>query len=66
MADTYVTCSCCTHRFTKAESTVACGKCSLLGIGGCKKLRCPQCGYEMPPPSCLEKAIRRWFGKKED
>lgn len=63
MSDTYLTCSFCHHRFTQEESAVSCGKCSLFGAGGCKKLRCPQCGYEMPPPPRLPGVIAKLFKK---
>ena len=29
---------------------------------GCRLLRCPECGYEVPAPSRLTRALARWFG----
>ncbi len=48
-----VNCSMCGHPITPEEGAAACKNCSLFGVGGCRMIRCPQCGYEMPPPARL-------------
>lgn len=30
----------------------------------CGLIRCPYCGYEMPPKSRLVKLVRKWVGTK--
>lgn len=64
---TYLTCSFCGHRFTEAERVETCSRCALFGSGGCHKIRCPQCQYEMAPPARLPglvtKLVKRLQGK---
>ncbi len=52
-----VRCGFCGHRFDPAEAARACGGCPLRGT--CGALRCPRCGYEMPPPAMLVGWLRR-------
>ena len=54
-----MTCPFCEQTFTAEESTASCTRCSLFGAGGCHKLRCPHCGYEMPPPARLPKLLAK-------
>ena len=54
-----ITCSFCGREFSLEESVKSCAGCSLFGTGGCRKVRCPHCGYEMPPPARLPGLIRR-------
>jgi len=46
----------------KAES--ACGSCPVAK--GCHLVRCPRCGYEMPPEARLVKWIRKLRQKAAD
>lgn len=49
-----MTCAFCRREFTEQDAQKTCGKCSLFG--GCKNLKCPYCGYEMPQvPSIFKK-----------
>jgi hypothetical protein len=50
-------CSMCGHEFEPAEAGVACAGCPL--VPGCHLLRCPRCGYEMPPEAKLVSLIRK-------
>ncbi|HEX2950502.1 MAG TPA: hypothetical protein VHV83_13210 [Armatimonadota bacterium] len=59
----YLTCPFCAHRFTLDESAVSCSRCSMFGAGGCKKIRCPHCGYEMPPPARLPQLLGKVMKK---
>jgi rubredoxin len=53
-----VKCSFCGYEFDPADGTSACGGCPL--VKGCHLLRCPRCGYEMPP----EAKLLRWWRMK--
>ncbi len=57
-----VTCSLCRFEFTEAEGLALCGKCALLG--GCRFIRCPRCGYEMPRTPGLVKWVRGWAARR--
>jgi hypothetical protein len=46
----------CGNQFEAAEAQSACSGCPL--VPGCHLLRCPRCGYEMPPESKLVKWLR--------
>jgi hypothetical protein len=51
-----VICSFCDKKFAEADAQKACQACSMFG--GCKKVKCPYCGYEQPPvPAFLEKIV---------
>jgi DNA-directed RNA polymerase subunit RPC12/RpoP len=67
MVDFY-TCSFCGHRFAPEDSVVCCARCSLFGTGGCHKIRCPHCGYEMAPPprlpGLIAAVVKRVTGKR--
>ena len=52
-----ITCPFCDNTFTEEESAASCARCAMFGAGGCKKLRCPHCGYEMPPPARLPRLL---------
>ncbi|MHB9024291.1 MAG: hypothetical protein ACYC7E_08960 [Armatimonadota bacterium] len=60
-----VTCPMCGEHFTEEASRLTCTHCSLLG-GGCRKLRCPRCGYEMPQPARLPRLLSRLAGKLKE
>jgi len=50
-------CSFCDKEFDEHASEKACRQCSLFG--GCKKVKCPHCGYESPKqPKSL-----KWLNK---
>jgi hypothetical protein len=57
------TCAFCGGQYNEEESRRTCTHCSLLGGGGCRKLRCPHCGYESPQPARLPRLINRLVGK---
>jgi Fe2+ transport system protein FeoA len=42
-------CSFCGHEFREEEARRGCVGCPVSG--GCGKLRCPNCGFEMPAPA---------------
>lgn len=58
-------CNYCDKQFSK-PSTVGCGSCEFSR--GCKKIKCPYCGYDNPPEgeeaSFLQKFLLS-FGLKE-
>jgi rubredoxin len=53
-----MTCAMCGFEFEPAEAQSACGGCPL--VPDCHLLRCPRCGYEMPPEAKLIQLIKRW------
>ena len=69
-APSSITCPMCGQRFNEQDSAACCANCSLFGAGGCHLLRCPHCGYEMPPPARLPKLLaklgKRIAGKKDE
>ncbi len=50
-------CGMCGYEFDAAQAETACGGCPL--VRGCKLVRCPRCGYEMPPEAALVRWVRR-------
>jgi ferrous iron transport protein A len=52
-------CSFCQFEFSEEAAEAACGRCALFG--GCRFLRCPRCGFEMPRTPALIKLMRRWI-----
>jgi hypothetical protein len=54
-----MTCSYCAARFDEERSKEGCAGCSFVG-GGCRKVRCPRCGFEMPEPLKLPKFLDTW------
>ncbi len=50
-------CGFCGHEFDPAQADRACSGCPL--VGNCALVRCPQCGYEMPPESKLIGWLRK-------
>ncbi len=50
-------CSFCGHDFDPDEAESACKSCPMAR--GCHLVRCPHCGYEMPPEARLVKWIRK-------
>jgi hypothetical protein len=41
------------HRFEEEDGLKACGACA--SFGGCRHVKCPRCGYEMPQTPDLVK-----------
>lgn len=54
-------CGFCGLEFNAIESKQGCGGCALSG--GCKKIKCPRCNYEMVPEAGLVKLIKKWVKK---
>ncbi len=54
-----MTCGFCGLSFEIDASREACAACSAFGGGGCRFVRCPRCGYEMPEPVALPAWVRR-------
>ena len=50
-------CGFCGYLFDVGEAEVACSGCPLLR--DCHLVRCPRCGYEMPPEAKLVAWLRR-------
>lgn len=50
-------CSFCGCEFDPSEAGTACGNCPL--VKGCHLVRCPRCGYEMPPEAKLFALLRK-------
>ncbi len=50
-------CGMCGHEFDSSEAETSCGGCPM--VKGCHLVRCPRCGYEMPPESMLVNWLRR-------
>lgn len=59
------TCAMCGYRYSAEQSEQSCARCSLVGAGGCHKVRCPRCGYEMPPPARLPRLLAKLLTRKE-
>ncbi len=55
-------CGFCGYRFDSAAAVVGCRGCPL--VKGCHLVRCPRCGYEMPPESKLLTRLRQ-LGKRD-
>lgn len=55
-------CSFCSYEFDQEEALHACGRCS--AFGGCRSVKCPRCGYEMPQVPDFTKLLK-WFGRQK-
>jgi len=55
-------CGFCGYEFNSEEAETACRSCPL--VKGCRLVRCPQCGYEMPPEPKLVAWLRKLGSKK--
>ncbi len=55
-------CGFCGFEFEVAEAEAACPSCPL--VGSCGLMRCPRCGYEMPPEAKLITWLRGRLAKK--
>lgn len=51
-------CAFCGYKFGEEEADSSCKGCFMAK--GCKLIKCPNCGYEMPPePKWLKKILER-------
>ncbi len=55
-------CGFCGYLFEAADSAAACAGCPV--VGDCHLIRCPRCGYEMPPEAKLVGWVRRMHERK--
>ena len=55
-------CGFCGGEFRPEEAGTACGGCPL--VKGCHLIRCPYCGYEMPPEAKLITLLRNLKNSK--
>lgn len=49
-------CGFCGHEFDPSDAQSSCTACPMHG--GCHLVRCPRCGYEMPPEARLIRWLR--------
>jgi hypothetical protein len=49
-------CDFCGYEFAQSDGEIACTGCPL--VGNCHLIRCPRCGYEMPPEAKLVSWLR--------
>jgi uncharacterized C2H2 Zn-finger protein len=47
----------CAYEFDPETAEIACGGCPL--VKGCHLVRCPRCGYEMPPEAVLVRWVKK-------
>ncbi len=63
-----MTCGLCGLEFDPARAERACNGCPL--VGDCGLIRCPRCGYEMPPEAKLVAWLRaartKWTRKNAE
>jgi hypothetical protein len=57
-----VTCSFCGRAFAEERAEKECRGCSL--VGGCRNVKCPHCGYEMPREPGVLKKLRTFWEKR--
>ena len=57
-------CTFCGHEFDAAAGRTHCEAC--LWSSGCRGVRCPRCGYEMPEELSLVKWFRNWRQKRDN
>ena len=57
-------CSFCSKTFDEESARKACQRCAVFG--GCKMIKCPNCGYETPPETGLVKWLKKKVKKKHD
>jgi rubredoxin len=54
----FVKCSFCGYKFDEEKADLSCKGCFMTK--GCRLIKCPNCGYEMPPePKWLKKILER-------
>ncbi len=57
-------CGFCGHEFEPTSAESACAGCPL--VKGCRLVRCPRCGYEMPPQAWLVRELRELRRRVKD
>jgi DNA-directed RNA polymerase subunit RPC12/RpoP len=57
-----VTCSFCGREFDETQAEKECRGCSL--VGGCRNVKCPYCGYEMPREPVVFKKLKTFWEKQ--
>ena len=57
-------CPFCGRTSSAPQAERACKTCALFG--GCKKVKCPHCGYESPAEPRSLKWLRKMIGKTHD
>ncbi|NIA07438.1 MAG: hypothetical protein GWP14_07370 [Actinobacteria bacterium] len=57
-------CNFCGKTFDEESSRKACQRCAVFG--GCKMLKCPHCGYEVPAEPGLIKWLKRKLKENND
>ena len=56
-------CAVCTCEFDEDDARHACSGC--VKSGGCVRIKCPRCGYEVPPEPRWIKRLRRFINREE-
>ena len=56
-------CAFCGKTFDPQTARSACQHCATFG--GCNKIKCPHCGYDMPAETRLVKWLRGKLGKRD-
>ncbi|MCS4541501.1 MAG: hypothetical protein HY929_04155 [Euryarchaeota archaeon] len=59
-------CSLCGYEFKEKEVEEACKGCPSLLTKPCGMIKCPNCGYEIPLESRLEKFLKKFRGKEHE
>lgn len=54
-----MTCAYCHSEFDENASRLACSACVVSE--GCRRLRCPECGYETPDEPAFVKRLKSWW-----
>ncbi|MFC1807555.1 hypothetical protein ACFL0T_04230 [Candidatus Omnitrophota bacterium] len=52
-------CALCSHEFNEDSAKRSCSAC--FKIGKCEMIKCPKCGYEIPPEPEWIKKVKRLF-----
>ncbi len=56
-------CPFCSFEIDDQSPVLACKRCS--SFAGCKMVKCPRCGYEVPPEPKWAKTLRKLFRKEK-
>ena len=56
-------CSFCAHEFDETSAQAGCSGCGKSS--GCNMIKCPKCGYEMPPEPRWVKKLKSIFNKEK-
>lgn len=57
-------CPYCGKAFDERAAQAACRSCAVFG--GCRKLKCPHCQYELPAEPRLVRWLRQKLGTRHD